>query len=758
MQQFLRFLFLLVSTVSFSQGVTVSGQLGGEGEFVSLAKVVLNPSGKQAVTNQKGLFEFTGVPPGSYLLYCEPAGYLPDSLPVIVGDSSVELAWTFTKVSVELNDFVVTGTRTVRRRLDSPIAVNILDAKTFQRTQSVCLSEGLAFQPGLRMETDCQTCNYSQLRMNGLGGSYSQVLINGRPLFSSLMGLYGLEQIPSNAIDRVEIVRGSGSVLYGSNAIAGTVNVITKLPTSDALSVQINDGLAGGRSNDLTIQANSVTVNDSSTAGLTIFTSMRKRGSYDANNDGYSEMPSLNGYSVGLSAFIKASPQAVFEASFWQINEERRGGNAPEKRPDEADQSEYRLQNSSIGQAAYTWTARNRKTIIQLFSGGQFTQREHYTGIDHADGWGRTRNSTFQSGIQYTRRLAFTSLGKMELNAGVEHLYDYTFDNIPGYNFLIDQTINQVGGYVQADWEITPKWTVLAGVRGNDHSLLNDLVFTPRYSLLFKPVKSVQLRLGYGRGFKAPQAFETDLHIAFASGGIALIQRDPDLKSELSDSWSFSADYNKSVGKQLVGLTFSAFSTQLRNAFMLTEIGQDTNGNTNLLRENGGTANVYGTTLEGRWKWSKWLQADLGYTVQRSVFNDAVAWSDALPAEKRFLRTPDEYGFINLGILPDQKWSGTIAGIYTGKMLVPHFGGAPETPADEVITSSLFFDCTVRLAYKLHIHRIEQTIEFAAGAQNLFNRYQSDFDTGKSRDSNYIYGPPKPRTIFLSLKWLGGKH
>ena len=99
-----------------------------------------------------------------------------------------------------------------------------------QNVQACNLAEGLSFQSGLRVETNCQTCSYTQLRMNGLPGGYSQILINGRPVFSPLAGLYGMEQIPTNMIDRIEIVRGGGSSLYGSSAVGGVVNVITKLP------------------------------------------------------------------------------------------------------------------------------------------------------------------------------------------------------------------------------------------------------------------------------------------------------------------------------------------------------------------------------------------------------------------------------------------------------------------------------------------------------------------------------------------------
>lgn len=135
---------------------------------------------------------------------------------------------------LNLEEIVVTGTKTFKRKTESPVIVNIIDSKVLGNLQVCNLSEGLKFQPGLRVETDCQTCGYTQLRMNGLQGGYSQILINGRPIFSPLMSLYGMEQLPVNMIERIEVVRGGGSSLYGSSAVGGTVNVITKLPKKTA--------------------------------------------------------------------------------------------------------------------------------------------------------------------------------------------------------------------------------------------------------------------------------------------------------------------------------------------------------------------------------------------------------------------------------------------------------------------------------------------------------------------------------------------
>jgi len=140
----------------------------------------------------------------------------------------------------ELSEFVITGTKTFRRKTDSPVIVNVLEGKALQNLQACNVSEGLKFQPGLRIETNCQTCNYTQLRMNGLQGAYSQILINGRPIMSPLLGLYGMEQLPSNMVERIEVVRGGGSSLYGSSAIGGTVNIITRLPEKNEYAVNAN--------------------------------------------------------------------------------------------------------------------------------------------------------------------------------------------------------------------------------------------------------------------------------------------------------------------------------------------------------------------------------------------------------------------------------------------------------------------------------------------------------------------------------------
>src|SRR5690606_27899078 len=146
----------------------------------------------------------------------------------------------------------------------------------------------------------------SQVRMNGMDGPYSQILINGRPIFSSLASVYGLELIPTNMIDRIEIVRGGGSALYGSNAIAGTINIILKDPSINSYEFGISQGIigigidsTGGIANDFSIKFNTSIVSTNNKTGMTLYGFYRNRNPFDANNDDFSELSLLKNLSMG---------------------------------------------------------------------------------------------------------------------------------------------------------------------------------------------------------------------------------------------------------------------------------------------------------------------------------------------------------------------------------------------------------------------------------------------------------------------------
>ena len=214
------FIFIVFSNVDFvfTQQGTIKGIAISEDRPAEFVRISIYPISKHVLTSSNGEFQFNKLTYGKYTIQASFIGFKTISDTIIISEenSLVDVQMDFKEKVMELDAVVVTGTKTYKRQTNSNIIVNVLNSESLEMVQACNLSEGLKFQPGLRVETDCQTCNYTQLRMNGLSGGYSQILINGRPVFSPLTGLYGMEQLPVNMIDRVEVIRGGGSSLYGS--------------------------------------------------------------------------------------------------------------------------------------------------------------------------------------------------------------------------------------------------------------------------------------------------------------------------------------------------------------------------------------------------------------------------------------------------------------------------------------------------------------------------------------------------------------
>ena len=188
-------LFVGLSTIAQQTG-SINGVITASGEPVEYAQVIIDSTRLGSLTNGQGKFTVANIPFGNYTLTASLIGYAEVKKEFFLNESQPEFTLDFnlTEQTMQLDGVVVTATKTPKRQTNSPVIVNVINSKTLESVQACNLSEGLKFQPGLRVETNCQTCNYTQLRMNGLAGGYSQILINGRPIFSPLTGLYGLEQ------------------------------------------------------------------------------------------------------------------------------------------------------------------------------------------------------------------------------------------------------------------------------------------------------------------------------------------------------------------------------------------------------------------------------------------------------------------------------------------------------------------------------------------------------------------------------------
>jgi len=758
-------LFMMICAFSIGQSGLIHGTISVDAQLQAFANVSVstNPM-KGTQSDDNGYFQLGKIPFGEYTLTISYLGFEDKQQTIVLSklNPSVEVNFNLTETSYALNDVVVTGTKTFKRKTNSAVIVNVLSSKTLDNVQACNLSDGLKFQPGLRVETDCQTCNYTQLRMNGLAGGYSQILINGRPIFSPLTGLYGLEQLPTNMIERIEVIRGGGSSLYGSSAIGGTVNVITKVPKKSAFELNSYYQNIDGGADDVVLSGNASLVNSNKQSGITFFFNKRSRGLYDHNEDNFSELPELENTSFGTNFFILPNDNQKLEVSISNLNEYRYGGEMIDKPAYLTQQSEERNTNVWMGSADYQINFNNDKFSFISYAAWQNTKRSHYTGIfpdepaaiqTHLEQppYGTSNTTTIQGGFQLNHRINHFLKGTNTFTIGTEYVVDDVFDEIASYNYLIDQTTKNFGTFIQSDWEISPSLNLLSGLRLDQHNLIDGLLLNPRVSLLYKYKRNTQIRFNYGTGFRAPQAFDTDLHIAFAGGGISRVTLSPNLLPENSRSYSASINYDQPTEHLVAGFTLEAFRTRLEKAFFLQPIGQDNFGEL-FEKQNGQGATVEGITLELRANFDRIFQIETGFTVQSSRFDEEVSYITEVDGLREFVRTPNDYGFATLSFTPNKKLSADLNYIYTGMMKIPHFAGAPNQLVDEIITSDPFSELSAKIAYTLSLNKMNSNIELYTGVKNIFNAYQDDFDIGKNRDSNFIYGPSLPRTIYFGMK------
>ena len=753
---------LIIGQFTYAQkGFTISGEITSDGNTLPYTNIYLETTAYGSVSNAEGYYKIKGVPANTYTIVVSMTGFKTIREKIKV-ESDITL--NFDLETELLDEIVITGTRTFKRQNNSAVIVNILNSESLNALQACNLSDGLKFQPGLRVETDCQTCNYTQLRINGLGGGYSQILINGRPIFSPLTGLYGLEQIPVNMIERIETIRGGGSSLYGSSAIGGVVNVITKIPKTDDFEVNYTYQNINGGADDHMVSGNATVVSESEKAGISLFINNRNRDLYDHNGDNFSELTSLKNNSFGANFFFLPSENQKLEASFSKLNEYRYGGEMVDGPAYLNQQAEERTHDVVMGSLDYQINFNNDNSSLITYFAGQQTDRDHYTGIFPDDveeiqnhianpPYGISKTTTLQGGIQFNHRLNDFLNGINVLTIGSEYLVDDVLDVINSYDYKIDQITKNLGTFFQSDWEITQKLNLLSGFRVDSNNLVDDLVVSPRFSLLYKSDSNVQLRATWSTGFRAPQAFDTDLHIAFAGGGVSRISLDEDLVEERSNSFSASINYDKSTENFIAGFTLEGFYTKLRDAFYLNPIGEDEFGQ-RFEKQNGDAAVVQGITLETRANYKRKIQLEAGFTLQTSEFDTAVETIEGLAPRREFLRTPNEYGFATLSFIPNDRFNTNFNYVYTSDMLIAHFAGAPEQSINEYKTTPAFHEFSWRTSYRFDIDNLGTGLEVFGGIKNIFNAYQDDFDTGKNRDSNYVYGPGIPRTFFVGLRIL----
>ena len=716
-------------------------------EHLPYATVAVTGTAFGTTTDASGHYFLKNLPEGELTLEVRALGYaVLEKKVTLERGQTLELNFEVMQSGISMDEVVVSASRSATLRREAPALVSVLDAALFEKTNASCLAQGLSFQPGVRVEDDCQNCGFAQVRINGLDGHYSQILVDSHPVFSALTGVYGLEQIPANMIERVEVLRGGGSALYGSSAIGGTINVITKEPSRNSAQLAHTlTSLGGSNSYDNNTMLNASLVTESGRAGLCVFAQNRHRSGYDHDGDGFTELPLINSRSAGMRSFFRTGAYSRITAQYHHIDEYRRGGDLLDLPPHEAMVAEQTDHSIDGGSLSFDISSADRRNRFNAYASFQNTARKSYYGSKQdPDAYGTTHDLTVAAGVQYVHAFRKLLFMPAELTLGSEYSYDDLNDRSIGYDINTAQTVHIVGGYLQNEWK-TKRWSLLIGGRFDKHNLVDHVIFSPRANIRFNPSEAVNLRVSYAGGYRAPQAFDEDMHIAVVGGERVRIRLADDLKEERSHSVSLSADLYHNFGRVQTNLLVEGFYTILDDVFALRDLEDTDDGGKIKERYNGSGAAVRGFNVEGRAIFTRWFELQAGVTLQQSRYKEPEQWSEDadVPPVRRMFRTPDAYGYFTASFKPVRNFTADLTGTCTGSMLVQHMAGSG-VAQDAAVSTPSFFDMNVRLSYDLRIYK-EITLQLYGGVQNLFNAYQKDFDKGADRDSGYIYGPSLPR-------------
>ena len=723
------------------------------GEHLPFITIMLKGTNIGAQTSTSGHYTMRNLPVGTFEVVATSIGYKETSIKLdLKKGESYEINFLLEEESLNIDEVVFSATRNYSSRKEAPSLVNVVDNSIFTKTVSPTLADGLVFQPGVRVENDCQNCGFAQARINGLDGHYSQILIDSRPIFSALAGVYGLEQIPAEMIERVEVVRGGGSALFGASAIGGTINIITKEAKRSSAEIRHDLSSIGvGPTFDNNTNINASMVSDDGRAGVFVFGQRRARDGYDADSDGFTDIPTINTLTIGTRGHIRVTPYSKINFEYHALKEFRRGGDRLDKPAHEALIAEQTEHINNSGSVSYEGqNPEGKHSWIAYVSAQHINRNSYYGGGMDPNAYGNTKDFTAVAGSQYSLKFDRLFFMPAQLTVGLEYNYDKLHDISLGYDHETNQTVHIFGTYLQNEWK-NEHWSLLAGVRMDKHNLVRRPIFSPRVNIRYSPFRDLAFRAIYASGFRAPQAFDEDLHVSVVGGERIRIVLADNLKEERSHSFSLSGDWYHSFGTLQLNLMAEGFFTLLKDTYALRQTGETTDDGMSSITEryNGPSAKVFGSTFEGKLSAGRNLSFQAGVTVQRSRYDEPQHWSDdenVAPTREMF-RSPDCYGYLVACYSPFKNFDIDLSGTYTGPMLAQHMAGSG-TEVDVAIRTPSFWDMGCKLSYEFDVAGIFK-LNFHAGIKNILNAYQKDFDKGELRDSGYIYGPSLPRSIVI---------
>ncbi len=545
---FLFFLFLNSPTVQ----AQIKGIITDDGVPIPFANVFLEGTNIGVSGNEDGSYLIKNIKPGNYKLVVSVIGYLPYSKSIILRNERIKiLNVELTPSSEQLEEMVVTGTLKAVSRSESPVPVEVYSPAFLKKNPTASIFEALQNVNGVRPQINCNVCNTGDIHINGLEGPYTLVLIDGMPIVSGLGTVYGLSGIPNSLIEQVEIVKGPASSLYGSEAVGGLINIITK-SSAEAPDFFADGFLSDWGEYNLDVGAK---INVGKKANILLGINYFNYDTpIDNNGDNFTDLTLQNRISLFQKWNFKRSDNRIFSLAGRYFYEDRWGGEMQWT-------PEYRGGNEIYGESIYTrrWEILGkyqlpiREKVLFSFSYNDHSQNSVYGDIhylaDQRIGFGQfTWDKTFKS---------------HDFLLGSALRYNYYNDNTTATNIADEVIIPSL--FAQDEIKLAKEHSLLLGLRF-DYDKRHGSIYTPRSAYRWKISDNDILRMNAGTGFRVVNLF-TEEHASLTGA------RDVIVTEELKPERSFNLNINylkKIYGDNgtFIGLDASIFYTHFNNIIL----------------------------------------------------------------------------------------------------------------------------------------------------------------------------------------------
>lgn len=746
-------LYLFTSPI-FGQNTSITIQVNAEGSPLEFATVSLKKTTFAGLTNAEGKLTFKEIPYGKYDIEVSSVGYVKYSLSVVLDEGSPNtfLEATLKENTLELGEVVVSGTMKEVSKLDSPVPVEVYTAKFFRANPTPSVFESLQNVNGVRPQLNCNVCNTGDIHINGLEGPYTMILIDGMPIVSGLSTVYGLTGIPQSLIERMEVVKGPASTLYGSEAVGGLVNIITKSITkAPTFSADVFSTTWADVNADIGVKFR-VGKKANSLLGINYF---NYQNPIDNNGDGFTDLTLQNRISVFNKWGFERANKRIFDVAARYIYEDRWGGEMRWS-------PEFRGGQDVYGESIFTsrWETFGvyqlpTKADLKLqFSGNGHRQNSVY-------------GTTFYAADQY---VGFGQLlwnkrinAKHDWLSGAAFRYVYYDDNTPATADTADLNAPAKtllpGIFIQDEWTINAQNKLLSSAR-YDYNSLHGSILSPRLNYKWNSKDRLNIvRLSVGNGYRVANVFTED-HAALTGARQVVFEE----KLNPETSWNVNLNVVKELftkNNTFVTLDATAFYTYFSNKIIpdyLTDPNKIIYGNL------AGFAVSKGVSLNTNASFVNGLKINVGGTFQE-VFNEDEGVRQQQLLTERFSGVWSvSYGISKLNLSID----------YTGNvyspMPLPTLGPLDPRPDVSPWWSVQNVQFTKKTKKDLEIYGgIKNLLNFTPPANSIARAFDP-FDKGVEFDTNgqvvatpqnpnalsfdptYVYAPNQGRRAFMGIR------